>query len=85
MGRIRRRFAPEAWGPLLALSGRGASAAEMEQVIERAMRSRWRIAWTIFGAHENSGFASYADRGSPASRDTYMKYMATRKTIRERR
>jgi Smg protein len=34
----RGRFAPEAWGHLLALSGAGLlNAAELEQVIERAM------------------------------------------------
>jgi Smg protein len=34
----RGRFAPDAWGHLLALSGAGAlDPAELEQVIERAM------------------------------------------------
>lgn len=34
----RGRFAPEAWGHLLALNGAGIlSAAELEQVIERAL------------------------------------------------
>ena len=34
----RGRFAPEAWGHLLALSGSGAlSALELEHVIERAL------------------------------------------------
>ena len=34
----RGRFAPEAWGHLLSLSGSGAlSAAELEQLIERAL------------------------------------------------
>ncbi len=34
----RGRFAPDAWGHLLALAGAGAlNAAELEQVIERAM------------------------------------------------
>jgi uncharacterized protein Smg (DUF494 family) len=34
----RGRFAPEAWGHLLALSGAGAlNPAELEQIIERAM------------------------------------------------
>jgi Smg protein len=34
----RGRFAPEAWGHLLALHGAGIlNAAELEQVIERAM------------------------------------------------
>jgi Smg protein len=34
----RGRFAPEAWGHLLALCGAGAlNPAELEQVIERAM------------------------------------------------
>lgn len=34
----RGRFAPEAWGHLLALTGAGAlNAAELEQVIERAL------------------------------------------------
>jgi uncharacterized protein Smg (DUF494 family) len=34
----RGRFAPEAWGHLLALTGSGAlDPAELEQVIERAM------------------------------------------------
>lgn len=34
----RGRFAPEAWGHLLALSGAGLlNAAELEHVIERAM------------------------------------------------
>jgi Smg protein len=34
----RGRFAPEAWGHLLALNGAGLlNAAELEQVIERAM------------------------------------------------
>jgi len=34
----RGRFAPEAWGHLIALSGSGAiSAAELEHIIERAL------------------------------------------------
>jgi Smg protein len=34
----RGRFAPEAWGLLLALSGSGAlSAADLEHIIERAL------------------------------------------------
>ncbi len=34
----RGRFAPEAWGHLLALSGSGAiDASELEQIIERAL------------------------------------------------
>ena len=34
----RGRFAPEAWGHLLALSGSGAiNPAELEHIIERAM------------------------------------------------
>ena len=34
----RGRFAPEAWGHLLALTGAGAlNPAELEQVIERAL------------------------------------------------
>ncbi len=34
----RGRFAPEAWGHLLALSGSGAiDATELEQIIERAL------------------------------------------------
>ena len=34
----RGRFAPEAWGHLLALNGSGAlNAAELEHIIERAM------------------------------------------------
>ena len=34
----RGRFAPEAWGHLLALSGSGAlNAAELERIIERAL------------------------------------------------
>ncbi len=34
----RGRFAPEAWGHLLALTGSGAlSAAELEHIIERAL------------------------------------------------
>ncbi len=34
----RGRFAPEAWGHLLALSGSGAiNPAELEQIIERAL------------------------------------------------
>lgn len=34
----RGRFAPEAWGHLLGLTGAGAlSASELEQVIERAL------------------------------------------------
>jgi Smg protein len=34
----RGRFAPEAWGHLLALNGAGVlNASELEQVIERAM------------------------------------------------
>jgi uncharacterized protein Smg (DUF494 family) len=34
----RGRFAPEAWGHLLALSGTGAlSAADLEHIIERAL------------------------------------------------
>ena len=35
----RGRFAPEAWGHLIALSGSGLlSAAELEQLIERALQ-----------------------------------------------
>jgi hypothetical protein len=34
----RGRFAPDAWGHLLALSGSGAlNAAELEHIIERAL------------------------------------------------
>jgi Smg protein len=34
----RGRFAPEAWGHLIALNGSGAiSAAELEHIIERAL------------------------------------------------
>jgi Smg protein len=34
----RGRFAPEAWGHLLALTGSGAlNAAELEHIIERAL------------------------------------------------
>ena len=42
----RGRFAPEAWGHLLALRGAGVlNAAELEQVIERAMlQTEGRIA-----------------------------------------
>ena len=69
----RGRFAPEAWGHLLALSGAGLlSASEMEQVIERAMAQfDGRIALDdLRSLMESSGFASYDDRGSAGEQGT---------------
>jgi Smg protein len=56
----RGRFAPEAWGHLLSLSGSGAlSAAELEQLIERALlQVDGRIALDDLRAvMEGAGFA----------------------------
>jgi uncharacterized protein Smg (DUF494 family) len=55
----RGRFAPEAWGHLLALSGSGAiDATELEQIIERALvQFEGRIALDDLRAlMEGSGF-----------------------------
>jgi hypothetical protein len=63
----RGRFAPEAWGHLLALSGAGLlSAAELEQVIERAMAQfDGRIALDeLRSMMESSGFTAYDDRST---------------------
>jgi Smg protein len=65
----RGRFAPEAWGHLLALSGAGAlDPAELEQVIERAMlQFDGRIALDDLRAMmEGAGF----DRDSAADSPT---------------
>jgi uncharacterized protein Smg (DUF494 family) len=59
----RGRFAPDAWGHLLALSGAGViSAAELEQVIERAlMQIDGRIALDdLRSLMELSGFGDTA-------------------------
>ena len=63
----RGRFAPDAWGHLLALSGAGAlDPAELEQVIERAMlQFDGRIALDDLRAMmEGAGFD---DAGGPAA------------------
>jgi uncharacterized protein Smg (DUF494 family) len=61
------RFAPDAWGHLLALSGAGAlDPAELEQVIERAMlQFDGRIALDdLRSMMEGAGFD---DPGGPAA------------------
>ena len=63
----RGRFAPDAWGHLLALSGAGAlDPAELEQVIERAMlQFDGRIALDdLRSMMEGAGFD---DPGGPAA------------------
>ena len=63
----RGRFATDAWGHLLALSGAGIlTASELEQVIERAMAQfDGRIALDdLRSMMESSGFASYDDRST---------------------
>ncbi len=60
----RGRFAPEAWGHLLALSGSGAlNAAELEHIIERAlMQIDGRIALDdLRSLMEGAGFAQRGD------------------------
>jgi Smg protein len=66
----RGRFAPEAWGHLLALSGAGAlDPAELEQVIERAMvQFDGRIALDDLRALIEG--ASFDERGSAADTPT---------------
>jgi uncharacterized protein Smg (DUF494 family) len=66
----RGRFATDAWGHLLALAGAGAlNAAELEQVIERAMlQFDGRIALDDLRAMmEGAGFD---DPSMPASNQT---------------
>ena len=60
----RGRFAPEAWGHLLALSGSGVlNAAELEHIIERALlQIDGRIALDdLRSLMEGAGFADQAD------------------------
>ncbi len=60
----RGRFAPEAWGHLLALSGSGSlNAAELEHIIERALiQIDGRIALDdLRSLMENVGFADQGD------------------------
>jgi uncharacterized protein Smg (DUF494 family) len=60
----RGRFAPEAWGHLLALSGSGSlNAAELEHIIERALlQIDGRIALDdLRSLMEGAGFADPAD------------------------
>lgn len=66
----RGRFAPEAWGHLLALSGSGAiNPAELEQIIERALiQFDGRIALDdLRSLMEGAG---YADGPPPADQQT---------------
>jgi uncharacterized protein Smg (DUF494 family) len=60
----RGRFAPEAWGHLLGLSGSGAlNAAELEHIIERALlQIDGRIALDdLRSLMEGAGFAEQGD------------------------
>lgn len=60
----RGRFAPEAWGHLLALSGSGSlNAAELEHIIERALiQIDGRIALDdLRSLMEGAGYAEQAD------------------------
>ena len=60
----RGRFAPEAWGHLLALSGSGSlNAAELEHIIERALiQIDGRIALDdLRSLMEGAGFTEQAD------------------------
>ena len=60
----RGRFAPEAWGHLLALSGSGSlNAAELEHIIERALiQIDGRIALDdLRSLMEGAGFGEQAD------------------------
>jgi uncharacterized protein Smg (DUF494 family) len=62
----RGRFAPEAWGHLLALSGSGAlNAAELEHIIERALlQIDGRIALDdLRSLMEGAGFLEKGDGG----------------------
>lgn len=66
----RGRFAPEAWGHLLALNGAGVlNAAELEHIIERALlQIDGRIALDDLRAlMEGAGFG---DRGDAAGNQT---------------
>jgi Smg protein len=66
----RGRFAPEAWGHLLALTGSGAlNAAELEHIIERALlQIDGRIALDdLRSLMEGAG---YIDRGDNAQNQT---------------
>lgn len=61
----RGRFAPEAWGHLMALTGAGAlNAAELEHIIERALlQIDGRIALDDLRAlMEGAGFIDAQDR-----------------------
>lgn len=63
----RSRFAPEAWGHLLALNGSGAiNAAELEHIIERALiQFDGRIALDDLRALlEGTGLAGGGEGGS---------------------
>lgn len=62
----RGRFAPEAWGHLLALSGSGAlNAGELEQIIERALvQIDGRIALDdLRSLLESAGYIEVSDGG----------------------
>ena len=62
----RGRFAPEAWGHLIALNGSGAiSAAELEHIIERALvQIDGRIALDdLRSLMEGAGFDDQASGG----------------------
>ena len=62
----RGRFAPEAWGHLLALNGSGSlSAAELEHIIERAlMQFEGRIALDdLRGLLEGTGLEDSSGSG----------------------
>jgi Smg protein len=66
----RGRFAPEAWGHLLALTGSGAlNAAELEHIIERALlQIDGRIALDdLRSLMEGAG---YIDRGDSGQNQT---------------
>src|SRR6185503_3875498 len=64
----RGRFAPEAWGHLLALTGSGAlNAAELEHIIERALlQIDGRIALDdLRSLMEGAGFGEQGDADQP--------------------
>lgn len=66
----RGRFAPEAWGHLLALSGSGVlNAAELEHIIERALlQIDGRIALDDLRSLMDG--AGFADRGGSSDHQT---------------
>jgi Smg protein len=64
----RGRFAPEAWGHLLALTGSGSlNASELEHIIERALVSiDGRIALDdLRSLMEGAGYSERADGDQP--------------------